>query len=136
MEFILKFDTNVPSHQQGIRLGKRGVYKTEKLETFQQEAAYKLQNDVRESGEHDFPLTSPVALVIVFYPKTRKHGDMDNMEKTIIDAMQGVLFANDKQIKSKTTLIIEPDIPQIHAWVHITVALLQASDYSSESRLR
>ncbi len=45
------------------------------------------------------PLAGAVELHIVHYGETRS-GDLDNLNKPIQDAMQGVVFVNDRQVSS------------------------------------
>lgn len=43
------------------------------------------------------PLTGPVRVDLAVY-RARKSGDLDNRLKIVLDAMQGVFYANDAQI--------------------------------------
>jgi len=45
------------------------------------------------------PLTCELIAYINFFMENRRHGDIDNLAKAILDGMQGVAFVNDKQIK-------------------------------------
>lgn len=44
------------------------------------------------------PLTGPVCVSITVY-RERKAGDLDNRIKIVLDAMQGIFYANDKQVR-------------------------------------
>ena len=45
-------------------------------------------------------------------------GDLANREKCVEDAMQGVLYENDRQIKAKhTEWILDRANPRIEVWV-------------------
>jgi len=50
-------------------------------------------------------LTGPVAVEVAIY-RARKSGDLDNFLKILIDALQGVYYRNDSQIR------------EIHATLH------------------
>lgn len=43
-------------------------------------------------------LTGPVKLTVAIY-RERKSGDLDNFLKVLLDALQGVFYANDAQIR-------------------------------------
>lgn len=44
------------------------------------------------------PLTVPFGLWVTFYRANRRHCDIDNLLKLVLDAGQGVLWANDSQV--------------------------------------
>lgn len=50
-------------------------------------------------------LTGPVAVTVAIY-RERKSGDLDNFLKILLDAMQGLFYANDAQVR------------EIHASLH------------------
>lgn len=61
------------------------------------------ENLIRQATALQYPNSAPLTAELVcylnFFVKNRAHGDIDNLAKAILDAMQGVAFANDKQIK-------------------------------------
>lgn len=61
------------------------------------------------------PTTKDVALTVILHPKLTKTGkasrtliDLDNALKVVFDALQGVLYVNDKQVKKLTAEVGEP----------------------------
>lgn len=50
-------------------------------------------------------LTGPVAVAVAVY-RARKAGDLDNFLKILLDALQGIYYANDNQVR------------EIHATLH------------------
>lgn len=74
-----------------------GVFMTRPTRTRQYEAR------IAEATAEQYPLSEPITCELIvyinFYLATRKHGDIDNLAKAILDGMQGVAFKNDKQIK-------------------------------------
>lgn len=61
------------------------------------------------------PAKGDVSLSIKLHPKLTKKGaasrtiiDMDNALKVVFDALQGVLYVNDKQVKKLTAEVGEP----------------------------
>ncbi len=83
---------NVPSHQAGSRKSRWGGWKTEHLESLQEIISYEAVKAMRglKMIEGYFSTKLEIAL------KGKKHGDADNMEKTIMDALEGIVFKNDK----------------------------------------
>lgn len=92
--FQIKIDLpyNVPSHQAGSKKSRMGGWKTKHLESAQELIAWKAKEAMRglKIIEGCFSTKLEIAL------KGKKHGDPDNMEKTIMDALEGIVFKNDK----------------------------------------
>ncbi len=109
--FTLKIDlpSNVPSHQAGSRKSRRGGWKTEHLESIQQIISYEAKNAMRglEMIEGYFSTKLEIAL------KGKRHGDPDNMEKTIMDALEEIVFKNDKLGCQMTRRYYYADSPSI-----------------------
>lgn len=71
------------------------------------------------------PTTRDVAISVILHPKLTKKGkasrtvcDLDNVLKVIFDALQGVLYINDKQVKKLTAEVGEPvDGGGLSVWV-------------------
>ena len=68
-------------------------------------AAAEYKQAVRSLGEIE-PTSEPVALSITLHPKQRKDGeesrvimDLDNCLKVALDALQGVAYENDRQVR-------------------------------------
>ena len=55
------------------------------------------------------PLTVRVLVSLRVYPPDRRHGDVDNYEKQIGDALQGIAYVNDKQVRWSPSTTIEVD---------------------------
>lgn len=74
-----------------------GVFMTRPTRTRNYEAL------IAEATALQYPLQSPLTCELIvfinFYMENRRHGDIDNLAKSVLDGMQGVAFANDKQIK-------------------------------------
>lgn len=49
----------------------------------------------------DSPYDGPVAISVTFYCKTKRRTDLDNLEKLLCDAIQGVLISDDHWIWRK-----------------------------------
>lgn len=76
------------------------------------------------------PVTHDVAVVITMHPKTKKNGeassvvqDIDNQIKCALDALQGIAYANDKQIKRLSAAYGNPMKDG-----GLTVAVMDAND--------
>ncbi len=72
-----------------MRLGNGRVIKTEQARTFSEEVALR--------GRLVTPIKGAVRLDIWLYRPARR-GDIDNYSKALLDALQGVVYANDKQV--------------------------------------
>jgi crossover junction endodeoxyribonuclease RusA len=57
----------------------------------------RVRNSVRASAPSK-PLTEPIKLRLLFAFKDKRRRDLDNYQKALIDALKGVVFADDSQI--------------------------------------
>jgi Holliday junction resolvase RusA-like endonuclease len=85
-----------PVPKQSYRATKRGGgYTPERVKTWQ--TLVKLK--AREAWRRD-PLTGPVAMRVVFRLGNRRRVDLENLQKAIGDALNGVVYQDDSQITS------------------------------------
>lgn len=65
------------------------------------------------------PLRGRLRVRIEFYRKTRRVCDLDNLIKAILDGLEGVVFANDRQIDrfTDTGRAVDRDEPRVEVWV-------------------
>lgn len=104
IKILIPLDYNPIPHQQGIK--SRAIfdraknfkfishYKTAKLREYQDYlrlCAISQKNELHWTAPEKF---FKYDLLLVF--KSRNHGDPDNCKKAILDAVEGVLFSNDK----------------------------------------
>lgn len=54
------------------------------------------------------PLSGPVAADITLYFDTRRSADWDNFHKLSCDALSGIVYEDDKQIKRAVVTVAEP----------------------------
>ena len=52
------------------------------------------------------PLLGPLGIGFIFYREDRRKVDLDNLEKAMLDGLQGVFFEDDSQIKEKTGKVL------------------------------
>lgn len=69
--------------------------------------SYKIACQIIATREKIKPIAGDVAIAIILHPKLTKKGaasktriDLDNALKVVIDALQGVAYANDSQVVS------------------------------------
>lgn len=51
------------------------------------------------------PLLGPLGIEFIFYREDRRKVDLDNLEKAMLDGLQGILFEDDSQIKEKKAVL-------------------------------
>jgi len=68
--------------------------------TEQHEEAVRAAGRAAWAGVRLEPWTGPVALQLVFWLPNRRRVDLDNLTKTVTDALNGELYADDSQIWS------------------------------------
>lgn len=75
------------------RLGKNGAYTPEKTKAWEyvvsQNAAIHLT---------EFPFTEDVWLTLEFYRKGKQRADLDNLIKSVMDALNNIMWLDDKQV--------------------------------------
>lgn len=77
------------------KTGKPFIYKDPR------NRAYELQINCESDAQYPFskPLEGDLIVDMVFTLKDRVHGDKDNLEKAVLDGMEGVAYKNDKQVR-------------------------------------
>lgn len=104
IKVVVPLDINPVPYQQGLKsrpvFDKGGRfkfvshYKTRRLEEYQELVRMYAISARNKQGWKIVPKFFKYDLLMVF--KSRTHGDADNCEKSIMDALEGVLFTNDK----------------------------------------
>lgn len=59
------------------------------------------------------PWDGPVALRIMYRPRTRRRSDVDNVAKAIMDALIGVVYVDDSQVRALSVTRLDPGEPMI-----------------------
>lgn len=75
------------------RVTSRGTYMPPGYKDWQQETALLLRREWQ-----DQPLAGHVAVAVTIYSRTKPRGDLDNLLGAILDAANGVLWGDDRQV--------------------------------------
>lgn len=104
IKVVVPLDSNPVPYQQGLKsrpvFNKAGGfqfvshYKDRRLTDYQELIRLHAISERNRQRWAILPKFFKYELLLVF--RTRNHGDMDNCEKAIMDALEGVLFENDK----------------------------------------
>lgn len=113
VQFNIPLSKNPIPYQNNMRSTNRGVhFKTKKLTEYQNiiwlAAKMQMQIQVGKQTPFEADYENTFSLYLHFRLKGKTHGDLDNMAKSVIDSLQGVLFTNDK-FCSKLSLSYEYD---------------------------
>jgi crossover junction endodeoxyribonuclease RusA len=84
----------VPCPRPRVTRDGKHTYNPARYETWRTECG--LIASVEMDGT---PVTCDVALLIRVRVPDKRHGDLDNYVKAVGDALEGVVFENDKQVK-------------------------------------
>lgn len=95
------------------RLGRHGVaYTPAETKTWEEYLGYQM-NVVM----HQFTMvTYPIKVRIVFnlpYSQKNKHGDIDNLAKSVLDAGNGIVWKDDRLIKQLHVYIAFSEFPDV-----------------------
>jgi Holliday junction resolvase RusA-like endonuclease len=85
-----------PKPKQSYRAVKGGGYTDPRVKAWQQTVAIR----AREAMQGREPLTGPVSMRVVFVLGNRRRVDLDNLNKGVSDAMNGIVFVDDTQVVS------------------------------------
>ena len=105
-DYYLTFDID-PTAKGRPRFGKGFVYTPTKTKVYEKSVA-----DMAKIQFNKKPLVGPLKIEVVFYlkkPKSVKRKypvvkpDLDNLEKGLYDALEGIVYVGDQQIVTHTT---------------------------------
>ncbi len=88
------------------RFGKGRTYTPAKTVEAEQAIAWEVKKVIKR------PLEGDVAMDITFYVKGNRRGDIDNLQKLVLDACNKVAFLDDKQVVTLHSQVVTayPDI--------------------------
>lgn len=69
-----------------------------------------------------WPLDALYAVTLVVVPADKRRRDADNFAKLALDACNGVLFADDSQVRDLRVLVSEPDEPRLDVMIEVLTA--------------
>ena len=79
------------------RLGFMGYYTPKRTVGWEETVGWQ----ARDQWERR-PLLGDLGIKMLFYRENRRKVDLDNLEKAMLDALEGILYQDDSQIKIKT----------------------------------
>lgn len=82
--------------------GKTRTITPRKTQAAEQMIGYEFRRQYPGFGE---PIPHPVSVRLVFHTMSKRK-DMDNMEKLVMDAMNNLVYCDDKQVYHKTTTVV------------------------------
>lgn len=99
---ILKFQMpeTPPSLNHYLMRHRFGVYKTKGAKEFQERVAVAIHNINKDTAK--FPMSGELEIDLKFVFKDKRRRDWDNYAKVLCDAMNGIVYVDDSQIKKAT----------------------------------
>ena len=79
------------------RFGGRWVFTPDATRDWEQTVAWQCMDQFKH-----LPLLGPLGINFIFYRDNLRRVDLDNLEKAMLDGLQGILYENDSQIKQKS----------------------------------
>lgn len=109
-----------PSANRYWRTHGHVTYKTREAKAYCASVATAVRDAFPACDDGPLFATDDVAVVLVWH-RGRKAGDLDNRSKVLYDALQGTVYADDKQISrdQRERCDAHPDIPKGHVRVEV-----------------
>lgn len=103
-KFEFPLSHNPIPYQNEIRRSKYGgMYKTAKLKYYQEQLAFFALSEMNANNWK--LIEDKYKIKTVFFCKDKRHGDITNMFKSFEDAMENVVYTNDKNCIKQTTSV-------------------------------
>ena len=83
-----------PVPKQSFRYSSRGNHQPQRVTDWQNAVAW----EARIAMQGQDPMTGPVSMRCVFVLPTNRRVDIDNLNKAVMDSMQGIVFKDDHQV--------------------------------------
>jgi len=97
----------------GLRLGVSSVKKKQIPMKYVTHAAkdYRstVENIILKEYPNFHPLEGDLQIAVLIHPANRRKEDIDNRLKPLLDALQGVLYEDDAQIKTLRAELLDPE---------------------------
>jgi crossover junction endodeoxyribonuclease RusA len=92
-----------------------GVFTPPKYEAYRDEVAWEYR---RAQGRNGRPIEGGVIVHATFFLRTRRRTDLDNLAKTILDALNGLAYKDDSQVCALAVRkLYDPDHPRVNVRV-------------------
>lgn len=91
---VFTLDGARPRPKKRPRVTRNGTYTPRETTGHENDLAVK----ARDAMKHRPPAETEVAVVVLFEQATKIRADIDNLAKTVTDAMNGIVYADDSQI--------------------------------------
>lgn len=82
-----------PVPKQSFKMGKHGGYQPKRVTDWQETVGWTAKS--RHRGE---PTDKRYAVKLIFYRKGKRKVDCGNLDKPVLDAMQGIIYIDDEQV--------------------------------------
>lgn len=108
-----------PLPKERPRFGKGRSFTSPATRAAEKRVALSFQEQAGIGHSIDEPLTVPLKVVANFYRKNGVTADLDNCYKLLTDALNGIAWTDDKQIKKiRANYFVDPDQPrtEIEIW--------------------
>lgn len=105
-----------PMPKQRPRLSQYGkAYTPKATREYERKVAIIAKDAVLSAGEWDTNLEYSVAITASF--ADRRHGDIDNILKAVLDAMNGIVYNDDKQVRAMSISRLYGNQPELSVMI-------------------
>ena len=107
------FVSGLPVPKQSFRYSKRGNYQPARLTDWQNSIA-----EVARIHALDDVLSGKLHVALKFYLHDERRRDLDNLSKGVLDAINGILWEDDKQVvKLEIEKMVYPECPGVEIFI-------------------
>lgn len=103
-----------PVPKQSFRYSKHGNHQPQRVTDWQNAVAWEAR--IAMSGND--PITGPVAMRCVFVLPNNRRVDIDNLNKAILDACNGIVFKDDHQVMNLHLIKRVRETPGVYVEVY------------------
>lgn len=112
-ELEFEVEISVPSHKNNYRIVNKRLIRTNRLINAAEAIALSAKNSMAWRSLSILPKGTEISLSIVITVKNKRFTDIDGVLTTIMDALEGVVYENDRDVWCANIKRIKGDVNKV-----------------------